>query len=32
MYEGFDKKVKSEIIVIDDLNNYNVKGFYCYYD
>ena len=32
MYEGFDEKVKSEIIVIDGLNNYNVKGFYGYYD
>ena len=31
MYEGFDKKVKSEIIVIDGLNNYNVKGSYSYY-
>ena len=32
MYEGFDKKVKSEVIVISGLNNYNAKGSYGYYD
>ena len=32
MDEGFDEKVKSEIIVIDGLNNYNVKDSYSYYD
>ena len=32
MYEGFDPKVKSEVIVISGLNNYNVKGSYSFYD
>ena len=32
MYEEFDPKVKSNIIVICNLNNYNVKGSYGYYD
>ena len=31
MYEGFDPKVKSEVIVISGLNNYKFKGSYgCY--
>ena len=32
MYHGFDQKVKSEVIVISGLNNYNAKGSYGYYD
>ena len=32
MYEGFDPKVKSDMIVICNLNNYNVKQYYGYYD
>ena len=32
MYKQFDPKVKSEIIVISGLNNYNVKRSYGYYD
>ena len=32
MYEGFDPKVKSEVIVISGLNNYNLKGSYCCYN
>ena len=32
MYEGFDSKVKSDIIVICNLNNYNAKKYYGYYD
>ena len=30
MYEGFDKKVKSEVIVISGLNNYKFKPSYSY--
>jgi len=29
--EGIDSEVKSEVIVICDLNNYNAKDSYCYY-
>ena len=29
--EGIDSEVKSEVIVICDLNNYNPKSSYCYY-
>ena len=32
MYDGFDQKVKSEVIVISNLNNYKLKGSYKYYD
>ena len=29
--EGFDSEIKSEVIVICDLNSYNAKNSYCYY-
>ena len=32
MYEEFDPKVKSNIIVICNLNNYNVSHYFGYYD
>ena len=32
MYKGFEPGVKSDIIVICNLNNYNVKYYYGYYD
>ena len=32
MYKDFDQNVKSKIIVICGLKNYNVKGSYSYYD
>ena len=31
MSEGFDPKVKSEVIVISGLNNYKFKPSYSYY-
>ena len=32
MNEGFGQEVKSEVIVINGLNNYNVKNSYGYFD
>ena len=32
MYEGFEKGIKSDIIVICNLNNYNVKDSSSYYN